>query len=87
MLIDPQTGCCMGQPACPTGETPQPCQDGQAIDPQTGCCKNLAVEACFLCPGGLPELASALSGGPNSCYLVSQTFMPPGAALPVAVAP
>ncbi len=87
-LATPPAGfiCCMPSsrvPACPPGTAP-PCATGYALNPQTGCCAPEAVEACFVCPGGLPELASALQGAPNSCYLASQMFYPPGGALPAA---
>jgi len=73
--------CCRPiQAACPPGDTPQPCQTGYAQDPQfPSCCKPEPVEACIVCPGGLPDLAAALSGGQNGCYLYSQQFLPFGA--------
>lgn len=83
--IDPQTNCCRAG-ACPQGEHAQPCQTGEQVDPQTGCCQPMPVEACFVCPGGLPELAAALQGQPNSCYLAGQFFLQPGALPPPAQA-
>jgi hypothetical protein len=90
-------GCCQpGQP------TPQPlpvctspdvasvsgaCPQGTSPDPQNpGCCAPQAVEACFVCPKGLPELTAALQGQANTCYLASQMFLPPG-SLPAAASP
>ena len=78
-------GCCKPQ-ACAPGEHQQPCSTGEQVDAQTGCCQPMAVEACFVCPHGLPELASALQGQPNSCYLAGQFFLQPGALPPPAQA-
>lgn len=81
-MNDAGNACCC-KPACPAGDTPAPCGTGYAADPQfPNCCKPEAVEACFICPGGLPDLANALQGMPNTCYLASQMFLPPGGALP-----
>ncbi len=71
------------QPACPQGDTPLPCGEGYEPDPNSpSCCKPMEVQACFVCPGGLPELALALQGQPNDCYLQSQTFLPGPAFIP-----
>ena len=77
-------GCCLTQtPKCPAGDVPLPCPTGYQVDQASpNCCKPEPVEACFVCPGGLPDLALALQGMPNDCYLASQMFLPGGAALP-----
>ena len=79
--------CCKPAPTCPIGETPAPCGAGYQIDPQSGCCAPMPVEACFVCPKGLPELAAALAGQPNTCYLTAENFLPGGAALPAQMTP
>ena len=83
-----QPGCCKPQ-VCAAGETPTvngACPAGTQLDPQTGCCAPQAVEACFVCPGGLPELTAALQGQANNCYLASQMFIPAG-SLPAHASP
>jgi hypothetical protein len=65
-------GACEPNPAPGTSPSTQPA-------PQTA---PQAVEACFVCPGGLTELSAALAGQPNGCYLASQMFFPAGAQLP-----
>ncbi len=78
-VVDPNCNCCKPlAKTCPAGETAPPCTTGFTLDPQTGCCAPEAVEACFVCPGGLPDLAAALQGLPNTCYLASQMFLPAG---------
>jgi hypothetical protein len=64
--------------ACPTGY--------QADPSSPNCCKAMAVEAVFVCPGGLGELTAALNGQANQCYLAQQTFLP-GPVLPAPMAP
>ena len=94
-VIDPTTPpnapCCKPSP-CPPNDLPMPCTVGYAPDPQApNCCAPEPVEACFVCPGGLPDLANALSGRANTCYLYSQQFLPfgqlpaPGGGLPAAM--
>lgn len=74
--------------SCPLGYAPDTMHPGccspsvPAASGQQGAQQTQAVEACFICPGGLSELTSALSGQPNGCYLSSQMFFAPGAALP-----
>lgn len=76
-------GCCA---KCPSGMTSPPCGAGYQPDPQSGCCAPMAVEACFVCPGGLPELAAALAGQPNNCYLTAENFLPSG-MMPAQLSP
>jgi len=89
--------CCSPGQGIITRPTPCPPSDTAAINgtcPQgtypdsanPGCCAPEAVEACFVCPKGLPELTAALQGQANTCYLASQMFLPPG-SLPAAASP
>jgi hypothetical protein len=85
-LPDPNfPNCCTPSATlCAPPRQPPPCPQGYGPD-QGGCCAPLPVETCFVCPGGLPELAAALQGGQNNCYLASQMFFPSATGLPAPV--